>query len=315
MTGDEDRLIQYAVSFCERSHMNLEFFHVIQDMVPYASDGAYFPETMIASLSEEELRSEAEKKMNALIKNLDSEVVSSADVHIGWLEHCILRRVKEHDIDLLMVGKDKDYHSFFTRMTSSLKGLAQESSVPVIVVPKSYEKQLPRDPKILIPDSLSHNHKGVISAAFGVCDQMSQAHLCHVHVSDDFSKDIEMVPPDKFELVFEAISSGGDDQDFKDMVSSYIRNQMKERLENLRNSEDTDTDYEAILLFGEPNKEVQELQKMIEPDLVVMGVQPKSLWTKLFHHNRIPFAEQMAIEFPVLLVPEKYNQKSTKKAA
>ena len=315
LSGDEDHLLEYAVNFCERMHMKLELFHVVQDITPYASDTAYFPETMLPVSPEESLKKSALETMEKMAEGYDTSVIRAINVNVGWIEHCVSRYVERNGIDFVMLARGKDYHNFFNRMTSSLKSMSFSSSVPLIIVPKGYSKEISDLPKILVPDSLDSAHRGVVSVASSISSHLKEVQLYHIHVSEDFSYDIEQVPASKFEAVFEALSEGEDGQNFSEMISDYIRKKMISRWKSGGDEGEDQVDYRTLLLRGEPSIELKTLEERLSPDLLVIGSQSSSLWSQIFHRNKIPFEEQMDVGVPLLLVPEKYTKELEYKTA
>ena len=308
LNGKEDHLIRYAVDLCERSKIDLELCHVVQNVSPYVYEGSYFPETLLPSENEDMLKKEAEDKLRAILERQDTDVICDCSVKVGWLEHSLVDHIKHRNISLLITGRQRDYHSFLKRVTSSLVSLSKVCPVPVLVVPHEYNKPFPTDPKILLADSMSGITTSALNSAFQLAKLLKNSKVFHVHVCEELRQDIELIPPEKFEMVFEALSEGQEDESFQEMIGHYLKTRMIERCGDLQSLKHSGSEYEPILLFGKTGEEIAAFHRKVSADITVTGGHFKSLLTKLFYKNQLPFEDQVSSDSPVLIVPQKYQE-------
>ncbi|SMF71392.1 universal stress protein [Pseudobacteriovorax antillogorgiicola] len=308
LSGNEDHVIRYAISLCERSDMDLELCHILPNTTPYVYESAYFPESLYPVKDPMIRQARAEDKMNEIMARFNSDCIVARTIRRGWFEDELVDLVDHHQASLIIVGRENDYRSIVKRMTSGLVSLVKTAHVPVLMVPRGLRQALSVESKIIVADSLTPMTSYSMSAAFNFVNHIPDSTVYHVHVCDELGNDLELIPPKQFEMVFAALSEGRDQEDLHGMIHHYVRMKMSERCPARDQYGNLGIHYEPVILFGRTAEEIPKFEAKVDADLLVVGYHQKSFLSGLLRGRQLPFQDQMKFPVPVLVMPRLSEQ-------
>lgn len=312
LDGQEDELVRYAVRFCQKANLELDLYHVSDHFLQYGYDGSYYPRLDLSLPPNERVK--AFDALWELKETYCSEINASCVVAEGNLVQGIEDNINSRDIDLVIVGKRRNYHSFIGRLKSQLFRINKCCPVPLLLVPRGSNQAptISEQAQIIIADSLSSKLRSLLPISLSLASSFSNSSVSHIHVCPNITRDIDQLSQVRFDSIFRDLSNSSpvNTHDLRLEYGSCLEKKMVQNWQQCLSEEGFKGGYNPIVRFGQPQKVLSEMIQEKTPDILVTGIQIHSLFQSIVYRSKVPFREQLDFECPILLVPSQHSDGS-----
>ncbi len=168
-----------ALDVAAQSNGIIHLLYVIEP--PNLNDGVLMATLNFEEEKIKDMRSNAESQFSDLIKRSKHDPVKSKfDIQVGFVFNTIQEYIKDHDIDLVIMGSTgasglKEYF-----IGSNAEKVVRQSQVPVMIVKKYYQQPIRR---IVFPNTLDTEHQEDLVMKVKELQHFFKARLCLVYIN------------------------------------------------------------------------------------------------------------------------------------
>ncbi len=298
-------LLKIAEGFCLKTQMNLRLVHVCTPIPgpswPIAVTGQITMSDVIDA-GDEMARQGAKDQLEEIARRVDKSINVSVNVLSGDGPTEVIADALASQASLILAGAAAGSHRWIPKSLSTTLSLLADSPLPVMIVAEGAELDLSKQEfHFLITDDLRDNSLDALKAGFNCAKMLGVKRISHVHVSG-LTKDIlestlnnamavshtALDAPETADTVFKAVEDG-------------LKKQMLSRVETwLQKHEDLRDGYEAVILHGSAETEVETYAKSQELDVIVFG-RHHSIHRRPFVIGQIPFNTMLSLNKPIIV--------------
>ncbi len=291
-------LIKFAGSVAVKLKKDLALIHVVEPWLgPTMTWSLGAPGTLLGAseLFDQNAKELADSRLTELASLLPQTLKIKKVNVIGPVAEMINEEVTKLKIGLMIVGKKPGgaLSGFSTAL--SLMGSAP---CPVLVMGADQFNR-PQVEKLLLADDLSSNSGKACEFAYEFAGGLAPSKMFHIHVSGITKDSLKTA----LELSANASHTPQIPLDSVDKVYHEVQSALLEKLRQRACQVGRDVEQNVSVRAGQVQDELGAAVAEFKPGVLVFG-RHKRVHTKPFFIGRVPFKSMLAMNLPVLVVPE-----------
>lgn len=232
----------------------------------------------------------------------------TAEVYFGSPSDEIISIAKFKKAPLIICGRKETSYSFVPRGFSVPLSILNESNVPVLVVPESYEETWSnKSLNILLCDDLQESTEEAISYVKNLGQKFEGSTFHHINVVDSTFQQFKEV----MGYLKDSLSPNNymydkefDEESYRKQLQVDISKKLDKRYyeKDYKKYPNSNLKYQNKVLFGSVDDVLKDYVNAYNIDLVVFG-KHRFLHKKPFGIGKMPFNAMLEINKPILVVP------------
>lgn len=269
VNNPDPEMFKFALDICQSFDATMVLSSFIAPIDINIMSDSYFPEAELdfvdGVIKEEEAK--IRKYFSSLIDNYAGDVEIETTVTVNDPVIGLSETAEKIEATAIVVSYDLDRQTFLLKSSSVGNRLINTSSVPVIVVPKSYSKKFSENNTLLLADDLLKEGKDVVEAGVNFSSLFDVNKVVHCHIINKDSLIDTMI-----NKLIDFLKLEHNEEEVivqQQKLSERVTKDLEMRWFAL--SERKDITYSAVVKMGEIVNAMDDVVVDSDPGLIVFG--------------------------------------------